>query len=90
VNKHALKETETRRYRAMIESDVDALALLLDEDLIYTHSNAGVDTKASYLEKVRAEHYRYKSIEIEEETNVLLSDFASRMVPRWEVGFAGQ
>lgn len=47
-------EVERRRSRAMIESDVATLRNLLDDDLVYTHSNAAMDNKASYLSKVES------------------------------------
>ena len=44
---------EERRTRAMAASDVAALAEFIDDDCRYVHSSGAVDTKASYLEKLR-------------------------------------
>jgi hypothetical protein len=71
-----LKHAEARRYRAMIDSNLEALAELLDDDLVYTHSNAAIDTKKSYLKKVGDGTFRYGSIDIEEEEITLFSDLA--------------
>ena len=60
----------------MIEADVDALRGLLDDDLIYAHSNAAMDDKASYLSKVATGYFRYETISIEEESSHMLSDVA--------------
>ena len=47
-----IKALEDRRYRAMIAGDTAALDELCSDDLIYTHSKADHDDKASYLQKV--------------------------------------
>jgi hypothetical protein len=73
---HELSELERRRYRAMIEADVAVLRGLLDDDLIYAHSNAAMDDKASYLSKVEAGYFRYETISIEEESSHVLSEVA--------------
>lgn len=53
---HAAEEA---RYRAMTANDLAALANLLGDDLLYTHSSAVTDTKASYLESLRTGKVRY-------------------------------
>jgi Domain of unknown function (DUF4440) len=54
----ALK-AEDARYAAQTSSDFAAMDRLFGEDLIYVHSTAVVDSKASYIEKQRAGlHYR--------------------------------
>ncbi len=57
---HALEE---RRYRAMCEADVAALDALLADTLVYTHSTAAADSKASYLAGIRAKKWNYRKIE---------------------------
>ena len=52
--KAAIRELEARRYRAMIEADTAALETLLADTLVYTHSNATTDGKASYIAGVRS------------------------------------
>jgi len=61
--KAIIRELETRRYRAMCERDTKSLDQLLADSLVYTHSTAGVDTKASYIEGVRAGKWNYRKIE---------------------------
>jgi ketosteroid isomerase-like protein len=54
-----IQAAEDARYRAMTSNDLAALAGLLGEDLIYTHSSAVVDDKASYLESLRSGKVKY-------------------------------
>ena len=62
-NAHAgVYDAEERRTRAMVDGDVAALAALLAEDCRYVHSSGAVDTKASYLEKLRAGEFGYSWI----------------------------
>jgi hypothetical protein len=58
-----IRELESRRYRAMVEADVAQLEKLLADTLIYTHSNATTDTKASYIAGVKAGKWKYRRIE---------------------------
>lgn len=53
---------EDQRYRAMERSDLQQLSTLLDEELVYSHSDASRDTKESYLNRVRQGVYAYISI----------------------------
>jgi len=61
--RQAIRELESRRYRAMIEADITALGALLADTMIYTHSNATTDTKASYIAGVKAGKWKYRRIE---------------------------
>ena len=54
---------ESRRYRAMCEADVATLEALLADSLVYTHSTAGVDSKASYLDAIRSKKWVYQVVE---------------------------
>jgi ketosteroid isomerase-like protein len=54
----ALK-AEDSRYAAQTKSDFDALEHLYADDLVYVHSTAVTDSKASYIERQRSGlHYR--------------------------------
>jgi ketosteroid isomerase-like protein len=53
------------RYRAMLAGDADALAHLLSEDLVYTHSNGTCDNKDDYLAAVRTRIFDYRRCERE-------------------------
>jgi ketosteroid isomerase-like protein len=52
---------EDRRYKAMVEADVAVLNELLADDLVYTHSNAVVDSKKSYIEGVVSKRWAYSA-----------------------------
>ncbi len=54
---------EDRRCRALTGRDYDTLAGLIHDELMYTHSNAIFDTKASLLAALRAGDFRYKRID---------------------------
>ena len=54
----ALK-AEDARYAAQVNSDFDTMQRLYGDDLVYVHSTAVVDNKASYIERQRSGlHYR--------------------------------
>lgn len=56
-----IEALERRRYAAMTGTDLTALAELLHDDLVYTHSSGVVDTKASYLDALASGRLRYQS-----------------------------
>lgn len=59
----AVLAAEERRYRAMVDADLDALDRLCADELSYAHSSGVRDTKAQYLGKVRSGYYRYRRID---------------------------
>jgi Domain of unknown function (DUF4440) len=59
----AVLELEDRRYRAMLDADLETLDRLCADELSYTHSNGVRDTKAEYFEKVRTGYYVYHRID---------------------------
>ncbi len=67
---------ETRRYAAMTANDLDTLAALFHDDMIYTHSSGVVDSKASYIEALRSGRTRYLEVEQREQNVTLLGDVA--------------
>lgn len=67
---------EDRRYRAMIEADLDTLDELCADELSYAHSSGVRDTKAEYLAKVRSGYYVYLRIEHPVERVEVLGDTA--------------
>jgi hypothetical protein len=73
---HAIAEVERRRYEAMRQADIAVLRDVLDDLLIYAHSNSATDDKESYLAKVQSGYFRYESISIEEQSTLVLSDVA--------------
>lgn len=69
-------DVESARYAAMLAGDCAALEPLLDEDLLYTHSDGARDSRETYLEKVRQGHFIYHAIDHPAEKVVVLSDCA--------------
>ncbi len=59
----AVRAAEDRRIKALIDDDFAALEEIFADDLTYTHSNASVDTKASYIETLRKGTTKYAAIE---------------------------
>ena len=57
-----IKALEDRRYRAMLAGDTVVLDELCSDDLIYPHSKADYDDKASYLHKVGTRYFTYLEI----------------------------
>ena len=72
----AIAGMERRRYKATKQADVAVLREVLDDALIYAHSNTAMDDKESYLAKVQAGYFRYESIALEEQSMLVLSDVA--------------
>jgi len=58
-----INELENRRYAAMVDGDLAALDELLSDDVMYAHSDASVDSKASYLEMLRTGALVYHELE---------------------------
>jgi hypothetical protein len=50
------------RTKAMVEGDLEALSVLIDRDCCYVHSTGSVDTKDSYLQRLRTGEIDYKWI----------------------------
>ena len=59
----AVLAAEDRRYRAMLDADLDALDRLLADGVSYAHSSGVRDTKGEYLGKVRSGYYVYRRID---------------------------
>jgi len=57
-----VRDAALRRFKALTQSDLATLDRMLADELIYTHSNAHVDTKASYLASIRSGQLKYTSI----------------------------
>lgn len=57
---------EEQRWAALIGKDFDTLDRLVHPSLSYTHSNALVDTKQSWLDSVSGGMVEYRSVERED------------------------
>jgi 2-dehydropantoate 2-reductase len=60
----AVKRADRQRRDAMIAGDVDALAPLLADDMIWTHSSGKKDTKTSFLERIASRAVDYQSLDV--------------------------
>ncbi len=58
-----IRALEDQRFQAMIAGDAATLERLLSDQLVYTHSNAGVDSKASLVDGIRTGRFAYQRIE---------------------------
>ena len=59
----AVLAAEDRRYRALVEGDLATLEETFADELSYTHSDGSVDTRDSYLEKLRTRYYVYDRVD---------------------------
>lgn len=62
----AVEQAERDFAKAVVANDFEALNRLLADDLYYSHSNWAVDTKASYIDKLKAGTARYWALDIKE------------------------
>lgn len=56
---HAIETADDERIRALVAADADALERVLDDELVYVHSNAHTEGKASFLAGLRAGRVKY-------------------------------
>lgn len=66
ASQQSLREAENRRYKAMVNNDLEALAAIFDDDLVYTHTNGQVDDKETFLATLESGALRYRRIQIQE------------------------
>src|SRR5688500_14303942 len=59
----AVKELDAKRFAATTKNDLDTLASLLADDLVYVHSSTAVDGKTAYVDNLRTGKTKYESIE---------------------------
>ena len=59
----AVRAADVARFKAQTTNDFAALGRLLADDLVYTHSSAAVDDKASFIESMRSGRVKYESVE---------------------------
>jgi hypothetical protein len=51
---------EDARYAAQMRNDFAAMEKLFGDDLVYSHSNAAVDNKKTYIESMRSGTVKYR------------------------------
>ena len=61
-NGQSIIDLDKKRMTAMAEKDVATLKAVLSDDLIYTHSSARMDTKASLIGNMEAGSTVYTSV----------------------------
>ncbi len=76
------------RRQAMIRGDVEALASVLADDLVWTHSSGAAESKAEVIAAIASGNVRYEQLDVEEDAmreenalvvhNGLLTGTASR------------
>jgi ketosteroid isomerase-like protein len=54
---------DKKRMQVTVSRDFDALAALLADDMVYTHSNGKLDTKKSLIDALKSGSTVYQSIE---------------------------
>ncbi|MDA3040255.1 MAG: nuclear transport factor 2 family protein [Actinomycetota bacterium] len=75
---------EDRRFAAQISGDGAELDELLADNLRYTHSNAVVDTKASYIESITSGRVTYRDVR-RSETDIQMADATAIVTGRAEL-----
>jgi uncharacterized protein (TIGR02246 family) len=71
-----IRALEDRRYQAMIDKDLATLDEIFADELTYTHSNALVDTKKSFLGAIEKRVFDYREAKRLEEDVVAFGDAA--------------
>lgn len=59
-----IEAMEARRWAAQIGEDMDALDELFHDGLTYTHSNAIVEDKASYMNSIKNKVFDYRNADL--------------------------
>ncbi|WP_460948537.1 nuclear transport factor 2 family protein [Spirosoma daeguense] len=60
-------DVEKQRFAAQVSGDYNFLNKVLANDLIYTHSHGGRDSKESFIQSLRDGKSKYESIDAEEQ-----------------------
>ena len=60
INADEALQAEDARYAAQTSNNFAAMEALFGEDLVYVHSSAVVDGKASYIESMRSGNVKYR------------------------------
>ena len=72
----AVLALDEQRFDAQVAGDKARLEVLLADELHYTHSNASVDTKASYIESIVSGRVRYRQIDRSGQNATVIGDTA--------------
>ncbi len=63
-DRERLLEADGQRRQAMITADTDALAQLLSDDLVWTHSSGKIESKAEVMQALAERTVAYKTLEM--------------------------
>lgn len=86
----AVYAVDADRIAAMVDGDFDALGRLIDDDCCYVHSSASVDTKDSYLQRLRNGEIVYKRLSTSDQSIIDLGDaFAVPHLMEGDIAFSG-
>ena len=72
-----VKATQTARFEAMIDVDIDALEKILAPGLVYTHTTGSVDTREQFIESLVQRNVRYHAVDISENQVRVAGDVAT-------------
>ena len=61
-----IETLERKRFAAQVSKDFDFLEKIFADDLVYTHSNAKVDNKTTYIASIREGKSVYKNVDLQE------------------------
>ena len=64
--KAEVEASERQRFKAQVSKDFDFLGKVFADDLIYTHSNAKIDSKETYINSIKEGKSVYSAIDVEE------------------------
>lgn len=78
-----IRDLDTAWGKAIVAKDAAKLEKLLDDGLIYGHASGVVDTKKSYLDKIRSGKQNYKSLEQFKVTVRMLEGGSSALTHSW-------
>ncbi len=59
---NAIRNLELRRFKAMVDGDVETLELLLAPDMSYSHANGWTQTKKEFIDAIRRGELKYEEM----------------------------
>jgi hypothetical protein len=62
-----VRAVEQKRYRAMIDGDVETLESVLADELRYVHANGSVDSKYEFIASLDSGNLDYEAIDVDDQ-----------------------
>ncbi len=81
----SIESLEQERFAAMVAGDTDTLDRLFSDDLVYTHSHGGRDTKASIIDVLKSGEIGYRTVE-RSKTSIRFAGDTAFVIGRAELG----